>query len=171
MLIKKFAQIGVTAPIQSDEIDSRLDEIAKKKVYYEEHGATRLQEQIDELKKLAQEEVEMYEQLDESDKQQTRESTTDDAEESQAGRSDRRQGRGGYRGGRQGGARGGRGGAGRGRLAAYRERNEFEGDDEEEDLAYSAPMAKPRRAKQRQEDLVVDDNNYPTSGGAATSKK
>ena len=163
----------MTAPIQSDEIDARLDEIAKKKVYYEEHGATRLQEQIEELKKLAQEEVEMYEQLDESDKQElTRDSTADDNEEGhQAGRSDRRQGRGGYRGGRQGGARGGRGGAGRGRLAAYRERNEFEGDDEEEDLAYSAPMAKPRRAKQRQEDLVVDDNNYPTIGGAATSKK
>lgn len=40
-------------------------------------------------------------------------------------------------------------------------RNEFEGDSDDD---YSAIQSKPQQAKRKQkaEDLVIDDENYPT---------
>lgn len=39
-------------------------------------------------------------------------------------------------------------------------RNEFDGEDDDE-YVYSAPANKPKKNKQKQEDLKMDDDNYP----------
>lgn len=79
----------------------------------------------------------------------------EESEQSRGGRG-RRGGRGGYQGGRGGGNRRGRGG-----LSGYAARNEFEGDEDEDDQVYSAPPTKAKRNKQKVEDLKMDEDNYP----------
>lgn len=77
-----------------------------------------------------------------------------EAEESQPAASSRGgRGRGGYRGGRGGTSRGrGRGG--------FNKRSEFDGGDDDDEI-YSAPSKGPKRAQQKQEDLKMDEDNYP----------
>ena len=61
---------------------------------------------------------------------------------SRGGRGRGRGQRGGYRGGRDGATRG------RGRGRGYQIRNEFDGEDEDDQM-YSAPTNKPKRNKQK----------------------
>ena len=65
-------------------------------------------------------------------------------------------GRGGYRGGRGGASRG----RGRGGFNSFQVRNEFDGEDDD-DFVYSAPVNKSKMNKQKQEDLKMDEENYP----------
>ena len=81
----------------------------------------------------------------------------------EASRDDNRGGRGG-RGGRGRGYGGGRGGSSRGRgrggFSGYQPRSEWEGEDDD-DVYYSAPTNKPKKAAQKQSDLQMDEENYP----------
>jgi hypothetical protein len=52
MVIKKFGLIQISPPISLDDIDNKIAEINKKKVWFNENGATKLKETIEELRKL-----------------------------------------------------------------------------------------------------------------------
>ena len=146
VIIKKFATLSIAAPVNADDLDKSLAQVEEKKKWYEANGGIKLQEQIEELKRAAAEEEKFFEE------------ETSALVEEPPTRGRGRGGRGaGYRGGRGGTSRGrGRGGA----LANYQVRNEFDGDDEDE-FVYSAPANKPKKNKQKQEDLQMDEENYP----------
>ena len=122
------------------DLDDRLSQINERRQWYQENGAAKLQEQIEELKRFGNEEEKDFEE-----------------DEGAAEEGGKRGGRGGYRGGRGGSSRG----RGRGGFGGFQPKSEFDGEDDE-DYVYSAPANKPKRNKQRQEDLKMDDNNYPT---------
>ena len=46
-------------------------------------------------------------------------------------------------------------------MSTFQVRNEFDGEDDDE-FVYSAPTIKQKKNKQKQEDLQVDEDNYPT---------
>lgn len=124
MVIKKFGLIQVSPPISLDDIDNKIAEINKKKVWYTDNGETKLKETIEELRKLNDQ------QLKEETKQQTE---VDDGVVFES----RGRGR-GARGGRSRGGYGdaegnrGRGRGGRGGRHEFRVRNEFEGESDED---------------------------------------
>mgnify|MGYP006922972557 CR=1 FL=1 len=147
VIIKKFALLGIQPPVEPEDLDDRLSQIADKQAWFEENGGAKLQEQIEEMEKFAQEEEQEFEQ---------QEQQAPAEEEQPSGRGGRGgRGRGGYRGGRGGASRG----RGRGGFGGYQARNEFEGEDDD-DVIYSAP-SKPTRNKQKKEDLKMDEDNYP----------
>ena len=45
--------------------------------------------------------------------------------------------------------------------ASFRVRNEFEGEDDDEDDLAARPAKPAKKQRQKTEDLVVDDDNYP----------
>ena len=146
VIIKKFAVLGIAAPVVPEDLDNRLVSVEEKQQWFEENGGVKLQEQIEEMEKYAKEEEQEFEH-----------EVTPVEEEQSAGRGrGSRGGRGGYRGGRGGATRGrGRGGG----FGGYQARNEFDGEDDD-DILYSAPT-KPTRNKQKKEDLKMDEDNYP----------
>lgn len=138
--------LSIPAPVVNEDLDGRLDLIKEKQTWFQENGGAKLQEQIEEMEKFAQEEEQEMEPV----------ASAEDDQQQSSGRGGRGgRGRGGYRGGRGGASRG----RGRGGFGGY-QRNEFEGEDDD-DILYSAP-AKPIRNKQKKEDLKMDDDNYPT---------
>ena len=48
--------------------------------------------------------------------------------------------------------------------ASFRVRNEFEGEDDDDDFVDARPSKPAKKQKQKAEDLVMDDNNYPALG-------
>jgi len=156
VVVRKFSLLGVSAPVAPEDLDPRIKEVEEKKAWYEENGEAKMKEQVAEFQKAAEEEDQQWKQQAEDDSRREEES----------------RGRGGYgrargRGGAdRGGSRGGRGGRGRGRGGlpdAFRARNEFEGE-EDDDYVYSKPAKPAKKPKQKAEDLVVDDTNYPALG-------
>lgn len=150
-MIKMFGVVGINPPTSIDDLEATIKKIAEKKQWYLDNGETKRQEQIEEIRRQADEEDKEYE---ESASQQRSAAA---AEGSRGGRG----GRGGYRGGASAGpSRRGRGG-----YKVSGPRNEFDGgDDEDEFNAYSAPSKAPRKKQQKKEDLKVDDENYPSIG-------
>ena len=73
----------------------------------------------------------------------------------------RGRGRGGYKGGR--GNDSGYSRRGRGVQRNYGPVNEFDGADDDDDQAY-APPTRVRNKKQKKEDLVANDENFPSLG-------
>lgn len=138
--------LGISAPVVTDDLDDRLRLVEEKKQWYKDNGSSKLQEQIEEFERMADEEDKEYEQ----------EVVVEEQPESKGGRGGRGS-RGGYRGGRGGSSRG----RGRGGFSAMQVRDEFDGDDDD-DYMYSAPAKGPKKQKQKQEDLKMDDDNYPT---------
>lgn len=130
MIIKKFAMLNIAAPVVNDDLDDRLEKISERRQWYIENGASKLQEQIEELNRYVDEETKDLEQ-EYVEEEQT------------AGRGGRRGGRGGYQGGRGGASTRGRGRGGYGGIQA---KNEFDGE-EDDDYVYSAPANKPKRNK------------------------
>ena len=130
VIIKKFALLGIAAPVVPDDLDDRLNKIKEKQTWFEENGGAKLQEQIEEMEKFAQEEEQSFEP-----------ETAPEEDDQPASRGRGGRGRGGYRGGRGGASRG----RGRGAFGGYQARNEFEGEDDD-DIIYSAPT-KPTRNK------------------------
>ena len=61
VIIKKFSLLGIAAPVVPDDLDNRLQLVQEKKQWYEENGGEKLQEQIEELTKMAEEEEKEYE--------------------------------------------------------------------------------------------------------------
>lgn len=57
-MIQKFALIGVSPPTQPDQLNKKQEEIEAKLKWYEDNGASKLQEQIEELKKQQQKDLE-----------------------------------------------------------------------------------------------------------------
>lgn len=55
-IIKKFATLGITAPVSSDDLDKCLKLVEEKKQWYEENGGAKLKQQIEELERYAAEE-------------------------------------------------------------------------------------------------------------------
>ena len=153
VIIKKFALLNIAAPVVNDDLDNRLELVREKKQWFEDNGGEKLQEQIEELKKMAEEEEKEYEQ------EVTHAAGAKESSPRHGGRGNRGN-RGGYRGGQRGASSRGRG---RGGFGGYQIRNEFEGDDDD-DLIYSAPTNKPQRNKQKKEDLRMDSENYPALG-------
>ena len=147
MIIKKFAMLNIAAPVVNDDLDDRLEKIAERRAWFVENGVSKLQEQIEELNRM----------VDEEEKDFAQEIVQEDEQQTSSGRGGgRRGGRGGYQGGRGGASRG----RGRGGFSSYQPRNEFDGEDDD-DYVYSAPTNKPKRNKQKQEDLKMDEDNYP----------
>ena len=56
VIIKKFSLLGIAAPVVADDLDDRLNKVKDKKTWFEENGGAKLQEQIEEMEKFAQEE-------------------------------------------------------------------------------------------------------------------
>lgn len=129
-IIKKFGMLSIAAPTTADDLDRCLGLVSEKKEFYEENGGVKLQEQIKELEKMAAEE-EGYHQQEE----------VVEEESSSRGRGGRGS-RGGYRGGRGGASRG----RGRGGMSSFVARNEFDGEDDDDQM-YSAPTNKPKKNK------------------------
>lgn len=44
MIIKKFALLSITAPVVNEDLDDRMQKIDERKQWYEDNGATKLQE-------------------------------------------------------------------------------------------------------------------------------
>ena len=61
VIIKKFALLNIAAPVVNDDLDNRLELVQEKKQWFEDNGGEKLQEQIEELKKMAEEEEKEYE--------------------------------------------------------------------------------------------------------------
>lgn len=61
VIIKKFALLNIAAPVVNDDLDNRLELVREKKQWFEDNGGEKLQEQIEELKKMAEEEEKEYE--------------------------------------------------------------------------------------------------------------
>lgn len=134
VMIQKFSLVGVTAPVVPEELDDRIKQIKERNTWYEQNGVSKLQEQIEDFNRMADEEEKLFEQENQAHQEESR---------------GRGRGRGAY-------GRGGRGtGTGRGRgrgRGGYQARNEFDNEvDEEDDWAYQAPVAKPARAKASKE--------------------
>ena len=158
VVVKKFALLGVSAPVVPEDLDARIKEIEEKKSWYEENGEAKLKEQIAELGRLAEEEDAEYAQEQDELAAQEEQQRRGDRGRGGYGRGRGGGDRGGYRGGRSGNTRGrGRGGF---KEASFRVKNEFEGD-EDDDYVFSKPTKPVKKQKQRAEDLVVDDDNYP----------
>ena len=62
-IIKKFAMLNIAAPVTNDDLDDRLEKVEDRKQWYLENGASKLQEQIDELTKMAEEETKVEEEV------------------------------------------------------------------------------------------------------------
>lgn len=60
VIIKKFAMLGITAPVVQDDLDDRIEKVQAKKQWYEDNGADKLQQQIDEMLRMADEEEKSY---------------------------------------------------------------------------------------------------------------
>lgn len=154
-VIKKFGFIQISPPISLDDIDNKIAEINKRKSWYTENGEIKLKETIEELRKLneqqSKEETKKPEEADDG-------VVFDSRGRGRGGRGGKgRGGRGGYG---EGEANRGRGRGGRGGKQELRIRNEFEGDSEDD---FQPNHAKPQpKRKQKAEDLLVDDDNYPT---------
>jgi hypothetical protein len=152
IFIKKFGLIQVSPPVALEELDPKIAEINKKQAYYTEHGIVKLKETIEELRKMnAQQEKEETKQKDEVDDGVVFEAR------GRGGRGRGGRGRGGY-GESEGRGRGGRGG--RGGRQEFRVKNEFEGDSDD-DFTSNQTKTQQAKRKQKTEDLLVDDNNYP----------
>lgn len=154
MVIKKFGLIQVSPPVNLDDLDGKIAEIQKKQAWYTENGEVKLKEQIEELRKFNEQQAkEESKQKDEVDDGVVFEQRG----RGRGGRGGRGRGnRGGY--GEEGRSRGGRGGRGR---QDFRIKNEFEGDSED-DFSGNQPKPQQPKRKQKAEDLLVDDENYPT---------
>ena len=61
VIIKKFSLLNIAAPVVNDDLDNRLELVQEKKQWFEDNGGEKLQEQIEELKKMAEEEEKEYE--------------------------------------------------------------------------------------------------------------
>ena len=48
--------LGIAAPVVPDDLDDRLNQVKEKQTWFEENGGAKLQEQIEEMEKFAQEE-------------------------------------------------------------------------------------------------------------------
>lgn len=124
MVIKKFGIIQISPPISLDDIDNKIAEIQKKKVWYTENGGVKLKETIEELRK-------QNEQHEKEETKQRKEVDDGVIFEHRGGRGRGRggRGRGGYGDG-EGNTRGrGRGGPGR---QEFHVKNEFEGDSDDD---------------------------------------
>lgn len=44
MIIKKFALLSIAAPVVNEDLDDRLQKIEERKQWYEDNGASKLQE-------------------------------------------------------------------------------------------------------------------------------
>ena len=135
----QYAQKNDIVCISTNDLDTKIAEIQKKKAQFNEQGESKLKEQIDELRKL-------NEQEEKEEKKHTEEVDDGVVFEGMRGR-----GRGG-RGGRGGETRGGRGGyggydrdreheegrgrgrgrGGRGGRQEFRIKGEFEGDSDDD---------------------------------------
>ena len=51
VIIKKFALLGIVAPVVNDDLDDRIGQVQEKKQWYEDNGGAKLQEQIEEMNK------------------------------------------------------------------------------------------------------------------------
>lgn len=56
VIIKKFALLGIAAPVVPEDLESRIVLVGEKLAWFEENGGAKLQEQIEEMEKYAQEE-------------------------------------------------------------------------------------------------------------------
>ena len=45
-------------------------------------------------------------------------------------------------------------------MSSFQAKGEFDGEDDD-DIAYSAPVKAPKTNKQKKEDLQMDEANYP----------
>ena len=131
IIIQKFAFLGISVPVVTDDLDNRIGLVEEKKQWFKDNGADKLKEQIEQFERMAEEEDKEFEQ----------EVVVEEQPDSRGGRGGRGS-RGGYRGGRGGSSRG----RGRGGIAAMRVRDEFEGDDDD-DFMYSAPVKGPKKQK------------------------
>lgn len=163
-IIQKFGLVSVSPPTTVEDLDLKLTQIEEKKSWYEENGQSAMKEKINELvmqQKLL-EEQEKEQALKEKLAQQEYEEREEQRPRGRGGRGGR--GRGGY--GNYDEDRPRRGGMSRGsrpeRTEAYREKSEFEGEDD--DTAYAAPVRPQQKkaAKQLKTDLEKNEDNYPT---------
>lgn len=46
VIIKKFAVLGIAAPVVAEDLDNRLVSVEEKQQWFEENGGVKLQEQI-----------------------------------------------------------------------------------------------------------------------------
>lgn len=148
-MIKNFANIKLNPPTSPEDLDDMVKKIGEKKQWFLDNGESKLQEQIEEIKRAQEEEDREFEEA----KKQTKTATQRD---DRGGRG----GRGGYRGGRREDAPPRRG---RGGYNKFGPKNDFDGDDEE-DEPYRAPPVK-RKQGAKKEDLALNDDNFPSFGG------
>lgn len=137
-IIQNFATISVNPPNEVQQLDQTIKSVQEKKQWYIDNGENKLSEQIAEIKK----------EQDEEDKEYIEEMKKAAAPDNRP--SDRGQ-RGGYQ------------RRGRGDRRNYGPINEFDGGDEDDDQAY-APPTRVRNKKQKKEDLIADDENFPAFG-------
>jgi len=137
--IQKFGLIGVSPPTNPDELEKKQKEIEDKIKWYEDNGKSALDDQIKEMQRARA----LQEERDAELERKRLQAQKEEEQKEEA-----------YRGNRRGRGRGGRGGygnraaqddeyrrvgAGRGtRVDAYRQKSEFEAEDD--DTVYQQPV-------------------------------
>jgi hypothetical protein len=64
--------LSIAAPTTADDLDKCLSLVEEKKTFFEENGGAKLQEQIEELERMAAEEDKVYEQEEVVEEQPSR---------------------------------------------------------------------------------------------------
>ncbi len=98
VIIQKFGMLQVSPPVRLEDLDPKIDELAKKEAWFQDNGKDKLAEQIKDLESQALREAEEMQQ--ELEKEQQLEPEYEAPARGRAGRGGRGRGRGGMRGGR-----------------------------------------------------------------------
>ena len=144
--IKMFSTVNVNPPSKSEQLDDTIKKVEQQKQWYIDNGASKLQEQIEELKKANEEEDKEYEDM-----------YTQGSQSAAAADYGQSRGKG----------RGRRDESPRQRTRGQRNFgpvNEFDGGDDDDDQTYAAPSRVQRKQGNKKEGLVQNEENFPAFG-------